>query len=112
LLRRRLPVIINNSHIVPVLVRDPVKCKALTDALLQKHKIYLQPINYPTVAKGQERVRITPGPLHSEADLLELADALDVEWDALGLPREGELAEATQAACPHWSEAAKLGISY
>jgi 5-aminolevulinate synthase len=76
----------NSSHIVPLLVGDPVKCRELTDSLLQTHGIYLQPINYPTVARGTERVRITPGPLHSEADLVVLVDALESEWKRLDLP--------------------------
>ena len=82
---RGLPLIGNPSHIVPVLVGDPVKCRELTDALLQNHGIYLQPINYPTVARGAERVRITPGPLHTEKDLVLLVDALEFEWRRLGL---------------------------
>jgi 5-aminolevulinate synthase len=75
----------NPSHIVPILVGDPVKCRELTDALLKNHGIYLQPINYPTVSRGTERVRITPGPLHSESDLRALVDALEFEWKRLGL---------------------------
>ena len=82
-----LPVMDNPSHIVPVLVGDPIKCKALTDALLFEHKVYLQPINYPTVDRGTERIRITPGPLHSEADLDYLTQAIDAQWTLLGLPR-------------------------
>ena len=82
-----LPVQANSSHIVPVHVGDPVKCKALTDLLLKEHRFYLQPINFPTVPKGSERVRITPGPLHSEEDLENLAAALNSLWDLLDLPR-------------------------
>ena len=82
---RHLPLMDNPSHIVPILVGDPVKCRQLTDALLQNHGIYLQPINYPTVAKGTERIRITPGPLHTEADLVALVDALEYEWKRLDL---------------------------
>lgn len=82
---RGLPLMDNPSHIVPILVGDPVKCRQLTDALLTNHGIYLQPINYPTVAKGTERVRITPGPLHKESDLVALVDALEYEWKRLGL---------------------------
>ena len=83
---RGLPLMDNPSHIVPVLVGDPVKCRQLTDSLLQNHGVYLQPINYPTVAKGTERVRITPGPLHTEEDLAVLVDALEYEWKRLSLP--------------------------
>jgi 5-aminolevulinate synthase len=83
--QRGLPLMDNPSHIVPILVGDPVKCRELTDGLLKNHGIYLQPINYPTVAKGTERIRITPGPLHTEEDLLALVDALEFEWKRLGL---------------------------
>ena len=82
---RGLPLMDNPSHIVPVLVGDPVKCRQLTDALLQTHGIYLQPINFPTVSRGTERVRITPGPLHTEEDLIALVDALEYEWKRLDL---------------------------
>lgn len=85
IISRGLPLISNPSHIVPLLVGDPIKCRELTDALLQNHGIYLQPINYPTVARGSERVRITPGPLHTESDLVALVEALEFEWRRLGL---------------------------
>jgi len=85
--RLGLPVMENESHIVPLMVGDPIKCKSLTDTLLVDHKVYLQPINYPTVERGKERVRITPGPLHSEDDLDYLAKAIDCEWSRLGLAR-------------------------
>ncbi len=88
LLVRGLPVMINNSHIVPVMVGDPVLCKTLTDRLLHEFAIYVQPINYPTVAKGSERIRLTPSPLHTEADMQVLADAIDCLWDSLGLHRK------------------------
>jgi 5-aminolevulinate synthase len=83
---RGLPVMDNPSHIVPIIVGDAIKCRELTDSLLQTHGIYLQPINYPTVARGTERIRITPGPLHTEEDLVYLVDALEFEWKRLGLP--------------------------
>ena len=91
LMKRGLPLMDNPSHIVPILVGDPVKCRELTDALLKNHGIYLQPINYPTVSRGTERVRITPGPLHSEADLEALVDALEFEWKRLGLGFVGQV---------------------
>jgi 5-aminolevulinate synthase len=75
-----LPVMPSQSHIVPVLIGNPVHCKALSDALLERHRIYIQPINYPTVPRGTERLRITPTPQHSDADIDALVDALTEEW--------------------------------
>jgi 5-aminolevulinate synthase len=73
----RLPVMVNPSHIVPVMVGCPIRCKAVTDALLDEFGIYVQPINYPTVSKGTERMRITPSPVHSDEQMETLVDALD-----------------------------------
>ncbi len=78
----RLPIMDNPSHIVPVLVGNPVHCKAVTDALLERHAIYVQPINYPTVPKGTERMRLTPSPVHSNAHMDQLVDALRELWMA------------------------------
>ncbi len=82
-----IPHIVNASHIVPVMVKDPVKCRMLSDILLRDHGVYVQPINYPTVARGTERLRITPSPLHSEADIDHLVDALGALWRQCALAR-------------------------
>ncbi len=81
-----LPVMPSSTHIVPVLVADPELCKMATDRLLGLHGIYIQPINYPTVPRGTERLRITPTPFHSDALIETLRDALVETWDALGIP--------------------------
>jgi 5-aminolevulinate synthase len=87
LTERGLPVMPSESHIVPVFVGDPLLCKQVTDTLLHAHGVYAQPINYPTVPRGTERIRLTPSPLHDEADFLHLADALDQVWRGLDLER-------------------------
>lgn len=84
---RGLPVTETESHIVPLIVGDPVKCKALTDRLLNEFAIYVQPINYPTVPKGTERLRLTPGPLHGELEISKLVAALDQLWTEMMLQR-------------------------
>ena len=75
-----IPHLDNPSHIIPVMIKDPVKCRMLSDYLMREWGIYVQPINYPTVPKGTERLRFTPGPLHSDEDIDTLVSALTVLW--------------------------------
>jgi 5-aminolevulinate synthase len=91
-LRRKLdaagiPHKANPSHIVPVMVGDPVKCKWISDILLDQFGVYIQPINYPTVPKGTERLRITPSPLHCDADIDHLVGAIESLWRQCALAR-------------------------
>ncbi|MNL30302.1 5-aminolevulinate synthase [compost metagenome] len=82
-----IPHMHNPSHIVPVVVGDAAKCRAVSDRLLDSFDIYIQPINYPTVPRGTERLRITPSPLHSYEDIDYLVDALDAVWSEHHLAR-------------------------
>jgi len=90
--RRRLdaigvPHLDNPSHIVPVMVGDPVRCKQISDRLLDVHDVYVQPINYPTVPRGTERLRFTPSPVHTDADIDRLVAALSEIWSRCALAR-------------------------
>ena len=79
--KNNIPILDNKSHIVPVPIKDPVKCKQISDDLLYKDGIYVQPINYPTVPKGTERLRFCPGPNHTSAMMDNLVDKLLVVLD-------------------------------
>ena len=92
LLAAGLPVMPNASHIVPVFVGDAERCKAASDRLLDRHGIYIQPINYPTVARGTERLRITPTPCHDDRHVEALTTALAEVWHALDLPTAARFA--------------------
>ncbi len=82
------PFIDGDTHIVPLMIGDPVKCKAISDRLIEEHGIYVQPINYPTVPRGTERLRFTPSPFHTDAMMAVLMDALHKIWDEFELKRE------------------------
>jgi 5-aminolevulinate synthase len=82
-----IPMIDNESHIVPVMVGNAAKCKMISDVLMDQYGIYIQPINYPTVPKGTERLRITPSPFHSDEDIAKLAQALSDLWNQCALSR-------------------------
>ena len=82
-----VPHLENPSHIVPVMVGDPVVCKQISDLLLDHYGIYVQPINYPTVPRGTERLRFTPSPLHTDADIEHLVSSLSTIWSQFSLQR-------------------------
>jgi len=80
-----LPVMDTTTHIVPLMVGDPVRAKKISDILLAEYGVYVQPINYPTVPRGTERLRFTPGPAHTEAMMIDLTKALVEIWDRMEL---------------------------
>jgi 5-aminolevulinate synthase len=85
--RAGIPHMANDSHIIPVMIGDPVKCREISDIMMENYGVYVQPINYPTVPKGTERLRITPGPLHSDADIDHLVKTLSALWSQCALAR-------------------------
>lgn len=82
-----VPVMENDSHIVPIIVGDPVLCKQLTDTMMSRFNIYVQPINYPTVPKGTERIRFTPGPVHSDEEMDYLVECMSQLWSEFKLDK-------------------------
>ncbi|GGA40810.1 5-aminolevulinate synthase [Pelagibacterium lentulum] len=92
-----LPVLPTDTHIVPLIVGDARMCKAASDMLMDRHNIYIQPINYPTVPKGTERLRITPTPYHSDDMIAELCDALIAVWQVLDLPRDFDMSKLMES---------------
>ncbi len=92
-----IPTLDTDSHLVPVILGDPVRCREAAKLLLDHHGVYVQPIDYPTVERGTERFRITTSPLHTDADVEALITGLDDVWERLELPRLGELPIAARS---------------
>ena len=87
-----LPVMASTTHIVPVMVGDPVKAKKISDILLAEYGVYVQPVNYPTVPRGTERLRFTPTPFHTDAMFDDLVRAMDKLWSRCNVKRLGGVA--------------------
>ncbi|MEX2127577.1 MAG: 5-aminolevulinate synthase [Xanthobacteraceae bacterium] len=96
LVRAGLPIMPTDTHIIPVMVNEAGACKAASDLLLTEHGVYIQPINFPTVTRGTERLRITPTPFHDERLIGELVDALVSVWRKLDLPFAAKTAQAAE----------------
>jgi len=92
---KNLPVMPSDSHIVPLFIGDPVHTKTVSDILMEEYGLYVQPINYPTVPEGTERLRFTPGPLHDETMMTALVEALDEVWQRMDLNRHYTLSNDT-----------------
>jgi 5-aminolevulinate synthase len=116
-----LPVMATETHIVPVMVGDPDLCKQASDLLLERHGIYIQPINYPTVSRGTERLRITPTPAHDVRLIGQLADAMVSVWHKLDLPLGSDHSEqmlqlwnlgVPSASAAHSSHSSKSTVSF
>ena len=87
-----LPVMMGATHIVPIMVGDPVKAKRISDILLAEYGVYVQPINYPTVPRGTERLRFTPTPFHTDAMMDDLVGAMDALWTRCNVKRHRQAA--------------------
>jgi 5-aminolevulinate synthase len=107
-----LPVMVTETHIVPVMVGDPDLCKQASDLLLDRHGIYIQPINYPTVARGTERLRITPIPVHDVRLIAQLAEAMVSVWHELDLPLGSDLSERISGDRAHAGRSNKSPLNF
>ncbi len=106
-----LPVMPSQTHIVPIFVGDPDLCKKASDLLLEEHSIYIQPINYPTVPRGTERLRVTPTPFHDDELVDRLKDALVAVWKKLGLPLTGPVNIGAAAPAPEPQAVKRVAVT-